>query len=188
MKKIITFMLTLAAIFSTTMVASAYEDNDFPSLSSNKHEQFIVELNEENLRADALWQQALAESKLPENQIFNEPNHSVLPFAVGDYRIIAAYDDFDVDSAMNTASYAMTVTFIEGTDAYNHAVFDEIRSIDAYGTTSETQVTVNDVDYAIIDSGRTLSANFSLRIGVKRWDSEYIYCTKKTYVEFYGRA
>ena len=54
MKKIITFMLTLAAIFSTTMVASAYEDNDFPSLSSNKHEQFIVELNEENLRADAL--------------------------------------------------------------------------------------------------------------------------------------
>lgn len=189
MKKIFSLILALSISLSMCTSAFAAEANIStpPStLSQEEYEQAIAQLEAENAQAEALWQQALAESQRPENVIYNTPdNAEALVAPYGNYRVLGAFDSYYYQPAMSTAEYTMTLTYKVDTNNYGSEVFGEIRSIDAYGNTSETEVIVNDYEYTRLDAGRTIAVNYSLRIGVPRWDNVMCYFTKVVYVEFY---
>lgn len=191
MKKLLSLFLAMILVSAITVVpaSAVFAENEKPNDiafiietdSAEEYERVLNQIDASNARANALWQKALAESQLSENQI----DFSKLEKSPGQYKTIRT-SKLNIDLLTGIAHIVFAASYIEGTDAYNHALFGEIRYVDAYGYTSETDVIVKDSPYTIIDSGRTLAVNYSLRIGIRDAEGDFTYKTKNYYVEFYS--
>ena len=83
---------------------------------------------------------------------------------------------------------AFKVTAILGSDSYDHTIFTSIRDVTAYARNDNSSVEVDDTDSRIIDSGRTIAANYSTTIGVTTKTGQMSYFSRLFYVEFYAKT
>lgn len=187
------FCLILSLVMCASLCTPAFAAelpepmaNDAILITVNTQEELdalIAEIEAHNLRAAELWQAALAEScAVPRNNVSNQ----FQPYATQDY--VYAHDTYyGVVGLLTLYSITFWATFTTTTNVYGSTVLDKVRDIGAFGTNDNTQVTINDYYYTIIDQGRTIATNYSTTVGVKASDeNSYSYYALDFYVEFYA--
>lgn len=146
------------------------------------YDAVVAEIEAHNSRADQLWQQALAESGASALPSPVWETNGIMPRI---YRV-ASVNYRDWIGALELACVAFSATFNTTTNQYGSEMIGEVYNISAYGYYGSTTVSVNNSQYAIIDSGRTISAQFSCQVGIRHeGESYYTYYTRSYYVEFY---
>lgn len=190
--------MALALILGMSLCAPAYateaqEENDSECAilitvnSPEEYDNVVAELEAHNIRANQLWQQALSESRLPENQasllgLNNLDTAVTLSSYVVNSKTYNDWIDF-----FTVAYLTFSATYTTTSNVYGATVLGEIRDIDVYGRANGTTVTVRDYDTTRIDSGRTLAVHYSCRVGVLNSnDNTYTYYSRQYYVEFYA--
>lgn len=153
--------------------------------TQEEYDAVVAEIEAHNSRADQLWQQALAESG---TSALSSPVWETSGIMPRTYKV-ASVNYPDWVGFLRTAFVAFSATFNTTTNQYGSEIIGEVYNISAYGYYGGTTVSVNNSQYSIIDSGRTISTHFSCLVGVKtEEDVNYTYYTKNYYVEFYANG
>lgn len=199
MKKIISFIMAVVMTMSICATsafaaepkqANTYLDENGVIIivadSDEEYNNIINDIEEQNDRVEQLWQAALQESKLPENNKNIVPLRNLMARSYETNSI--SYIDWV--GLLSFASLSFSATYTTTTNSYGATIIDEVRDIHAYGNTSSTTVDVRDYDYTLIDGRRTIATNYSCQVGVQKTNSDgstsFSYYTREYYVEFYA--
>ena len=148
--------------------------------SQEERDALVAQIEAENMCAQQLWDQAVEESLLPENQV----NYagSISPYATTYVATASKVQFFGLKSTTITFEALFTKT----TNVAGATVFGSVKSTSAYAQNSRDKVTVLAKSHKLIDSARTIAANYSLRISIydSSSGSSNVY-SKQYYVEFY---
>ena len=162
-----------------------FNDDDYNSLIE-EYNDIINDIEEQNDRVEQLWQAALQEAQLPENNKNIVPPRNLMARSYETNSI--SYIDWV--GLLSFASLSFSATYTTTTNSYGATIIDEVRDIHAYGNTSSTTVDVRDYDYTLIDGRRTIATNYSCQVGVQKTNSDgstsFSYYTREYYVEFYA--
>lgn len=190
MKKLTAMILTACVVFGVFSTV-AHADNgpeiaqDTSELvitvnSQEEYNQVVAAINEHNEYVEQLWaqakRQAVAERSL--NSLNN-----VVPTRA--YTVASAHTSFWHD--VFKCSITFTATYNVGTNSVGASVITSVYNLDAYCNSTPHTVTIIHKQYDLIDSARTIAANYSLRIGI--YDAsrgETSYHSSAYYVEFYA--
>lgn len=190
--------MVLALILSISLCAPAYatevqeESNSECAIlitvnSPEEYDNVVAELEAHNVRANQLWQQALSESQLPENQESLLGLDNLDTAATTRSYILNSKPYNDRIDFFTFAYLTFSATYTTTSNVYGATVLGEIRDIDVYGRANGTTVTMRDYDTTRIDGGRTLAVHYSCRVGVlSSNDNTYTYYSRQYYVEFYA--
>lgn len=198
MKKVLSLILSLllsVGIFSTCVYASeptepyAYYDANGTLMievqSEADYEEIRREIAANNAKVQKLWDAAFAESQLPENNI-----QTSVP-------VSRAYT---VNTASTTVLMAVlppasarvdfSATYNTETNVSGATVIGTVYSINATAGNGDSSVETLDSRYSLIDSARTIAANYSLNVGLRYTDifgnEQTVYEPYAFYVEFYA--
>ena len=196
MKKLLSLILIFA--MSSCFCVPAFAVDSSPNQgctyiihaeTQEEYDSIVAEINAANAHAKQLWDQALIESMRPENRQFNQTQafSNISPNATTTYTSRLVHHDEFIKYA-GTCEMAFKVTAILGSDSYDHTIFTSIRDVTAYARNDNSSVEVDDTDSRIIDSGRTIAANYSTTIGVTTKTGQMSYFSRLFYVEFYAKT
>lgn len=198
MKKVLSLLLSLllsVGICSTCVYASdptepcAYFDANGTLMievrSEADYEEIQREIAANNEKVQQLWDAAFAESQLPENNI---------------QASVPASRAYTVNTASTTvlmailppasASVDFSATYNTETNVSGATVIGAVYSINATAGNGESSVETLDSRYSLIDSARTIAANYSLNVGLRYTDvfgnEQTVYEPYSFYVEFYA--
>lgn len=148
--------------------------------SQEEHDALVAQIEADNMRAQQLWEQAVEESLLPENQVGY--TMGISPYATTYVTSVNKSEFFG--SLYRTITFEALYT--KTTNVAGATVIGSVKSISAYAQSSADAVTVLSKNYTLTDSARTIAANYSLRIRIYNSSSgtSNTY-SKQYYVEFY---
>lgn len=188
MKKFLTVCLFLSMCLGFSATAFAAE-SQYPAdehsgeicITVNSDEElaaFEADLKEKNARAQKLWEQAVQESYLPENQMVDRT--PIVPYAETVYLNSITHWEVLLYNITFEASYTKTQNTAGAT------VIGSVKNITAYMFNSKDKISILNKSYKLIDAARTIAANYSCRISVYNQSSgTYHNYSKQYYVEFY---
>lgn len=182
-KKILSTLVAILMAMSCATATFAGEPVDIAD--SNSHVLFLqdkTDIEAHNRRAEELWQQALARST--ETSCVSSDEATIQP------RI------YTVNSESHTIWFAYLLknadlsfeAIYNTTTSSDNTVIGTVYGVSAYATSSSTDVSVTDCQYTKIDGGRTLAANYALRVGVLDDDNVWHTESYSFYVEFYANG
>ena len=134
-KKMLSLVLTLVLVFSVTVIpvsasSSVPSDESFPqgevgddgiiyidTSSQEEYEQVVAQIEEDNQRAQELWEEALRQSEQEENKIPESNGRSPRYYA-----IVQAYSDNETFVCSGNIER----------DPYNNRLWTSIYSVDTY--------------------------------------------------------
>lgn len=148
--------------------------------SDEEYNQIVDDINNKNKLSEELWQRAL-EGSASDQKAFYVPETAPMAFKV------LSVDHNDWITSFYIAAITFSATINTSFDANGVERIGQIHLIDAYGRTSRTTVSVQYKAHRLSDAARTLSVNYSCRVGIRNPDSGSIsYFSRAYYVEFYA--
>ena len=148
--------------------------------SQEEYDEIVAQIEADNMRTQQLWEQALEESLLPENQ--SNPNSSIIPYTTY-YVASASKSEF---YGLVYANVTFELLYSKMTNVAGATVFNSVKSVSAYATSSQNTLTLLSKNYTFLDSGRTVGVNYAYRMKVyDSSDGTYNTYSKNHYVEFY---
>ena len=190
MKKFLTACLFLSMCLGCSATAFAAE-SQYPAdehsgeifITVNSAEElaaFEAELKENNARAQKLWEQAVQESYLPENQMTDST--PIVPYAE------TVYENSVTRLKGNGSPYTITFKafYTKSKKNYGVPIISSVKDITAHVPDKDHKLSVMSKDYKRIDSLRTLAAHYNCRISVySQSDGAFFDFSGEYYVEFY---
>lgn len=198
MKKISSLLFSLllfASICTTGVYASeptgsyAYFDANGTLMIEVQSEDEYIEIQREiaanNAKVQQLWDAAFEESQLPENNVSaSAPAPRVYTVNTASTSVLMSI----IPPA--SARIDFSATYNTATNVNGATVIGTVYSINATAGNGESSVETLDSRYSLIDSARTIAANFSLNVGLRYTDifgdEQTVYQPYSFYVEFYA--
>ncbi len=170
---------TVFAFFPKAVFANTEESvSELDILDLNDEEQ--VEIH--NKKAEAMWEEALIHARQQINgfQPYSFQNTSI-PYSTWETGF--ATKSINIGGVIGSIKFASTYT--TSVNASGVRRFTTVINLDAYPNYTNTSVNLNAYDFTLIDSNRTIAAQYSLRVGVQQYNGTMRYTTLVCYVEFY---
>ena len=199
MKKIIALLMA-TFMFSCVTVTNATATYDGDSkMYATEEGRIIIEVNTEeeynavvqkikkmNEYSEMLWEKALEESVGNNGGgIGNTP----LGFQPRVYTVASATYSFAPTGLYLPADLQFVATYDTNTNSAGVTTINAVYSLNAYNNSAGGSLAVNDARYTLIDSSRTIAANYSCYVGIKSMVSGSLdYFTLNCYVEFYSNG
>lgn len=170
---------TIWLSFPKTVVANTEKSvSELDILDLNDEEQIKIH----NQKAQEMWENALIQAEHPMNN-FHSYSVQDNPLLYTVWENSYTTKRINIGGVIGSIKFASTHT--TNVNASGVRRFSSVINIDAYPNYANTSVNVNACDFALIDSNRTIAAQYSLRVGVEQFNGTMRYTTIVCYVEFY---
>ena len=161
-----------------------------PVADENKSDNLVVtyysakSIEEGNALAEKKWEQA-QEKQLSEAEIEELKNRSIKSNTYYYNKVTSKTQSFMMPNGRYASiTFSATIDYYQNSSGSNF-IFN-VRNYTSFASNSNTSIDVLSKSYSLIDSGRTMAAYFSLKVGVKPMiGSTWNYYNKSYYVEYH---